>query len=172
LWATGLLPVGQTKFIICDFSRLLVHQENIAMETWNYLCKIKLRSRRIITRQQRELGKCEFGIVPSLNSLPVWRQQLYPFLVLISQNTINLLLTAVINQRKIKLPCNSWTWMFFTYLCPLEAQNPHTQIEFHPGTPCCQEYFQPASDAIHETLGPCGLEHQDLAIQTAELSIY
>jgi hypothetical protein len=39
-------------------------------------------------------------------------------------------------------------------------------------TPCCQEYFQPASDAIPETLGPCGLAHQDLAIQMVQLSIH
>lgn len=86
-------------------------------------------------------------------------------------NTINLSLT-VVNQLSIKLPGNSWTWMMFTYLCPLEVQNPHTQKELHPVTPCCQEYFQPASDAIPETLGPCGLAHQDLAIQMVQLSIH
>jgi hypothetical protein len=51
-----------------------------------------------------------------------------------------------------------------THLCPLEAQNPHILKEFHPGTPCCQEYFQSTSGATLETWGPFGLEHQDLVI--------
>jgi len=55
-----------------------------------------------------------------------------------------------------------------TYLYPLEVQNPHILKAYRPRTHCCQEYFRPASDAILETLGPCGWEHQDLAIQTTQ----
>jgi hypothetical protein len=51
-----------------------------------------------------------------------------------------------------------------THLCPLEAQNPHILKEFHPGAPCCLEYFQSASGATLETWGPFDLEHQDLVI--------
>jgi hypothetical protein len=57
-----------------------------------------------------------------------------------------------------------------THLCPLEVRNRHILKEFHPGTPCCQGYFQPASGAILETWVPFGLEHQDLVIQTIRLS--
>jgi hypothetical protein len=57
-----------------------------------------------------------------------------------------------------------------THLCPLEVQNQRILKEFHPGTRCCQECFQPASGAILETWGLFGLEHQDLVIQTIRLS--
>jgi hypothetical protein len=55
-----------------------------------------------------------------------------------------------------------------TYLYPLEVQNPHILKVCRPRTLCCQEYFRSASDAILETWGPCGWEHQDLAIQNTQ----
>jgi hypothetical protein len=106
-----LLPIGQTRLIIRDFSRLLVHQEDVAMQTYNSVYKIKL--------PMEEHLQTEHQFSATDTSLVSW--QVYPLSydsiqsVFHPQNT-KYRTTVLSDNYRLSLPINLFIRLIYSYI--------------------------------------------------------